>query len=184
MYKPVYVILFLMTSLIMLVPLANTNNIFSNVMAQPQVTSTPSTGSLTTGKAVFCQSPDQKGPSIAACQDMEGKEVADPIQSNDFLITVTGNNPNPSQFFPPFNTHVNVTLGPGNYTVSEMANSFVANRIMEIENNRGVDISEGVLFTEDCTRDPKNPVAATGTIAEGEVQKCFMFNFFTASSPK
>ena len=71
-----YVILFLMTSLIMLVPLANTNNIFSNVMAQPQVTSTPSTGSLTTGKSVFCQSPDQKGPSIPACQDMEGKEVA------------------------------------------------------------------------------------------------------------
>lgn len=184
MHKPVYVILFLMTSLIMLVPLANTNNIFSNVMAQPPVTSTPSTGSLTTGKGVFCQHPDGKGPSIAACQDMVGPGVADPILPNDFLITITGNNPNPSQFLPPYNTHVNVTLGPGNYTVSEMANSFVANRIMQIENNRGVDIREGILFTEDCTQDPKNPVAATGTIAEGDVQKCFMFNYFTASSQK
>ena len=80
---------------------------------------------------------------------MVGPGVADPILPNDFLITITGNNPNPSQFLPPYNTHVNVTLGPGNYTVSEMANSFVANRIMQIENNRGVDIREGVLFTED-----------------------------------
>ncbi len=182
MHKPVYVSLFLLTSLIMLVPLANTNNIFSNVMAQLPVTSTPSTGSLSVGKAVFCQHPDEKGASIAACQDMGGKGVGDPVLPDDFLITVTGNNPNPSQFLPPYNTYVNVTLGPGNYTVSEMANSFVANRIMQIENNRGVHISQSIIFTEDCTRDPNNRLAATGTITEGDVQKCGIFNAFTASS--
>jgi hypothetical protein len=83
----------------------------------------------------------------------------------DFIFTVTGNNPSPAQFAGDENC-VNVTIGPGEYTVSEV------NTGPEPEN-----YLTDVLG--DCDHDPPGASShrATGEIQAGETQECDFINF-------
>lgn len=69
---------------------------------------------LTVIKEVKCESDFGTPSDEAVCQFAQAT-AAFP-DSSDFPITVTGNNPNPSQF-PGSATGITVTIGAGDYTV-------------------------------------------------------------------
>lgn len=79
----------------------------------------------------------------------------------DFIFTVTGNNPFPRQFAGNANC-VDVTIGPGEYAVSETA-------VPEAEATQIID--------SDCVQDPNDRLRATGEIQAGETQVCRFYNF-------
>jgi hypothetical protein len=76
---------------------------------------------------------------------------------SDFIITVTGNNPRPSTF-PGSGTGTLVTLGPGEFTVTET--------------NPG---PFNVFFSGDCKR-VTDTASAAGTISAGEHKTCQVGN--------
>jgi len=80
----------------------------------------------------------------------------------DFLITVTGNNPSPSEFPGNFPGTL-VTIGAGDYTVSEITEIITQYDIV-------------TTFSEDCTQ--VGPTQSEGTIADGETQRCIITNTF------
>jgi hypothetical protein len=151
----------------------NNNNI--NEQTNPP-TDIEEKSNLVVIKVVTCQ-PDNNSFFELVCRGiLQGELGSDPIQPNDFNIIVSGNNPNPSQFegssFP--DLPVVVTLGSGNYQVSETADPSVSTTLMNLETILEVDISQDVIFSGDC-----NTVTGEGTIAEGEVQICNIQNAFT-----
>jgi hypothetical protein len=83
---------------------------------------------------------------------------------DDFQFTVTGNNPEPDEFEGDPNC-VDVTIGPGAYTVSEI-NTGPAGE------NHLTSIEEG----SDCVQDPLIAQRATGEIQAGETQECTFIN--------
>jgi hypothetical protein len=104
------------------------------------------------------------------------------ITPNQFNITVTGNNPNPSQFNGS-STAVVVTLDPGPYNVSDIRYPSVTNDLVDVLETfpgiSSIDI-EAPAFSGDCTVIPVlgfNQIA-TGTIAAGESQTCNLVNAF------
>jgi hypothetical protein len=102
------------------------------------------------------------------------------ITSNLFAITVSGNNPNPSNF-KGTSTQTEVTIGPGNYQISETADSSVNTLISQLETNLGADISGSQsTFNGACTKQGND--FATGIIAEGETQICTINNAFRVES--
>jgi hypothetical protein len=88
------------------------------------------------------------------------------LPPEDFLFTVTGNNPSPAQFFGGPNC-VDVTIGPGEYEVTEFNTG-------PRGNNHGNRV-EG-----DCVQDPVDLFSkrAIGEIQAGETQQCVFNNFF------
>ena len=98
--------------------------------------------------------------TLSVCKT-EGSPIFEP---DDFTFTVTGNGPpSPAQFLGNPNC-VDVTISPGEYTVTEAA-AFT---------NFGTEI------TGDCVdEDPANVVSrtATGEIQAGETHECRFFNF-------
>jgi hypothetical protein len=103
------------------------------------------------------------------------------ITPNLFDITVSGNNnPRPSNF-EGTSTQTEVTIGPGNYQISETADSSVNTLISELETNLRADISgPQSIFNGACNKQGND--FATGTIAEGETQACTINNAFTVVS--
>ena len=102
------------------------------------------------------------------------------ITPNDFNITVTGNNPNPSQFNGS-STAVVVTLDPGPYNVTDIGYPSVTAAISEIiDEFSGISSIVGPTptFSGDCTQILGNAQTATGTIAAGESQTCNIQNAF------
>jgi hypothetical protein len=85
-------------------------------------------------------------------------------EPDDFTFTVTGNNPSPAQFLGDPNC-VDVTIGPGEYTVTEAA-AFT---------NFATRIQEG----SDCVQDPVSLSSrrAIGEIQAGDTQECIFINF-------
>jgi hypothetical protein len=81
----------------------NNNN---NEQEEPE----PTTATLKVTKQINCQD-DTQGQD---CEDFE-----ELITEDQFLFQLTGNNPDPSSQFPGSPTGTDVTLGPGNYVVSE-----------------------------------------------------------------
>ena len=113
--------------------------------------------------------------------------IEENITENQFLIEVTDDNPIPSQF-PGSESGTIVTLGAGNYVVSETfdAASLQAEiELLEEELERlagggsiEYEISRPIVsFTGDCTAINLNS-EATGTIAGGESQTCEIENHF------
>ena len=102
------------------------------------------------------------------------------ITPNQFNITVTGNNPNPSQFNGS-STAVVVTLDPGPYNVSDIAYPSVINDLVDVLKTfpgiSSIQI-EAPTFSADCTVIAGNNRIATGTIAAGESQTCNIVNSF------
>ena len=143
---------------------------------------TPSTGSLSVLKTVTCT------PAIASLQPACDAIIAGTgapsgqITPNDFNITVTGNNPNPSQFNGS-STAVVVTLDPGPYNVSDIRYPSVTNDLVDVLKTfpgiSSIQI-EAPVFSGDCTVIPVlgfNQIA-NGTIAAGESQTCNIVNAF------
>ena len=104
------------------------------------------------------------------------------ITPNQFNITVTGNNPNPSQFNGS-STAVVVTLDPGPYNVSDIAYPSVINDLVDVLTTfpgiSSIQI-EAPAFSGNCSVIPfpgPNQIA-TGTIAAGESQTCNIVNSF------
>jgi hypothetical protein len=79
----------------------------------------------------------------------------------DFTFTVTGNDPSPEEFAGSANC-VDVTIGPGEYAVSETA-------VPDAEATQIID--------SDCVQVPNDPLRATGEIQTGETQICTFLNF-------
>ena len=104
------------------------------------------------------------------------------ITPNQFNITITGNNPNPSQFNGS-STAVVVTLDPGPYNVSDIRYPSVTNDLVDVlQTFPGISSIqiEAPAFSGDCTVIPVpgfNQIA-TGTIAAGESQTCNIVNAF------
>jgi hypothetical protein len=101
----------------------------------------------------------EESATLSVCKEVSIDEEASP---EDFVFTVTGNNPSPAQFLGSANC-VDVSIGPGEYAVSET-------RVPE---------TEGTEITGDCVQDPPVPITqrATGEIQAGETQVCAFFNF-------
>src|ERR671911_2274259 len=123
-------------------------------------------GTLAVNKTVTCTPNDTFPQSAAACE-----AILNSVPPSLFNITVTGNNPNPSEF-PGSSLPVNVTLGAGDYEVTEEV-PFV------IPPQAGVTTTRTTNFAGDCT--DVNPIdtlstEATGTIEAGESQICEISN--------
>ena len=135
---------------------------------------------LVVSKFVSCEPSPGSIQTEAACEEIEGERGGFQyfIDPNEFTITVSGDNPNPSQFegigFP--DLPVVVTLGAGNYQVSETADPSVAATIADLEQIYSVDITQSVIFSGDC-----DAITGEGTIAEGEVHLCQIENAFAAT---
>jgi len=141
---------------------------------------TPSTGSLSVSKTVTCT------PVIARLQPacdaiLTGTGFpSGQITPNDFNITVTGNNPNPSQFNGS-SAAVVVTLDPGPYNVSDIGYPSVSQAISAIITSGifGVtSISPIPTFSGDCEQILGISQRANGTIAAGDSQTCNIQNAF------
>jgi hypothetical protein len=140
---------------------------------------TPSTGSLSVLKTVTCT------PAIASLQPACDAIIAGTgapsgqITPNDFNITVTGNNPNPSQFNGS-STAVVVTLDPGSYNVTDIGYPSVTDALSEIiDEFQGIStIIQTTTFSGDCTQILNNLQTATGIIAAGDSQICNIQNAF------
>src|SRR5215204_4196865 len=103
------------------------------------------------------------------------------ITPNDFNITVTGNNPNPSQFNGS-STAVVVTLDPGLYNVSDIGYPSISQAVGAVIAQFPTITSVLGLnptFSGDCTVILGNAQTARGTIAAGESQTCNIENAFT-----
>src|SRR5215204_4558848 len=103
------------------------------------------------------------------------------ITPNEFNITVTGNNPNPSQFNGS-STAVVVTLDPGLYNVSDIGYPSISQAvgavIAQFPTITSV-LGPNPTFSGDCTVILGNAQTARGTIAAGESQTCNIENAFT-----
>ena len=113
---------------------------------------------------VEIETPEEESATLSVCKELG---LGDPaLGPDDFTFTVTGNNPSPSQFQGDnADGCVDVTIGPGEYTVTEAA-AFT---------NFATRIQEG----SDCVQDPIDLFSrrATGEIQAGETQECRFFNF-------
>jgi hypothetical protein len=101
--------------------------------------------------------PPEESATLSVCK----VEFDSEFSPEDFIFTVTGNSPFPRQFAGNANC-VDVTIGPGEYAVSETA-------VPEAEATQIID--------SDCVQDPNNPLRATGEIQAGETQICSFLNF-------
>jgi hypothetical protein len=105
--------------------------------------------------------PQEESATLSVCKS------AAALAGREFVFAVTGNNPSPAVFTvvadraPP--NCVDVTIGPGEYTVTEDPSIPVS----------GTFLLEG----SDCVQDPNNDQRATGEIQAGVTQECIFFNF-------
>jgi hypothetical protein len=102
--------------------------------------------------------PEEESATLSVCKEMSPFSLGRPDQ---FTFTVTGNGPEPAQFLGDPNC-VEVTIGPGEYAVSEVSmagDSLISTSI------------EG-----ECMQDPTNELRATGEIQAGETQECTFIN--------
>jgi hypothetical protein len=119
---------------------------------------------IDSGVSVICLAeppppPPPETATLSVCKKMTINSLGRPDQ---FTFTVTGNGPEPAQFLGDPNC-VEVTIGPGEYAVSE------------------VNMAGGALISVSiegqCIQDPNNRLRATGEIQAGETQECRFTNF-------
>jgi hypothetical protein len=109
------------------------------------------------------EEPPEETATLSVCK-FEGSNI---LTAEEFLFTVTGNNPSPAQFFAiPFPNCVEVTIDPGEYEVSEVNTG-----------PRGNDFNTNV--EGNCVQDPPGASShrATGEIQAGVTQVCTFENF-------
>jgi hypothetical protein len=96
--------------------------------------------------------------TLSVCKEITGG-TSQGFEPDDFDFTVTGNNPSPAQFEGNANC-VDVTIGPGEYTVSEVLPPLGGRTFT-------------LLIEGDCERDGTR---AIGEIEAGETQECRFIN--------
>jgi hypothetical protein len=105
------------------------------------------------------QTTEDDGGILTVCKETTGDPIGQP---DDFDFTVTGNDPSPAQFEGSENC-VDVTIGPGEYTVEEMFQSL----------DFGV---ASVQVEGECDQDPNDEERASGQIENGENELCRFIN--------
>ncbi len=125
---------------------------------------------LNVTKLVTCE--DENGENSPSCVDVQGN-----ITEDQFSIQVTDDNPVPSLFDGSENGTL-VTLGPGNYNVTETPKASVD---ADIETLGGNITGPNITFTGDCTQTGFNSTSATGDILAGASQTCNIINNFTVN---
>jgi hypothetical protein len=167
----------------------NNNNNNNNIAGggNQTIPPEPTKATLNVSKSVTCTYVFGAVVPELACELLE-----DRITENQFLIQLTDDNPVPSQF-PGSESGTIVTLGAGNYVVSETPDVVAIQAdidylVQQFEAQSGgteYTISYQVIFTGDCTDvNPNNPnsTEATGTIGAGESQTCNIENHFTITA--
>jgi hypothetical protein len=104
---------------------------------------------------------EEETATLSVCKEMSSSSAFG-FEPDDYAFTVTGNNPSPAQFEGSANC-VDVTIGPGEYEVSER---FVP--------GGGFTLSLSIDPTSDCIR--TSGLSATGEIQAGETQECTFIN--------
>ena len=117
------------------------------------------TGSFEFEEGIGSLDIEEESATLSVCKEMTSNSLGQP---SGFAFTVTGNNPEPDEFLGDPNC-VDVTIGPGEYAVSE------------VNNVGGALIS--VSVEGQCMQDPTNELRATGEIQAGETQECRFINF-------
>jgi hypothetical protein len=109
--------------------------------------------------------PSPETATLSVCKEVTGGTGGGTFPA-DFAFTVTGNNPFPAQFTGDNSDGcVDVTIGPGGFTVSEVSPP-LGGRTLTIT-------IEGI-----CDQDPIIRTRATGVIDAGETQVCTFINSF------
>ena len=138
------------------------------IVEEPPVPpTTPPTATLSVKKTVTCTSNSAFPLTVQACET-----ILNTILPSSFNIVVTSNNLNPSAEFAGSTVPVVVTLGAGDYRVTESA---VAPPVIP-----GISIIQEENFAGNCIEDGFDSLSAIGTIAAGEFQTCDISNDFTA----
>jgi hypothetical protein len=107
---------------------------------------------------VEIEPPEEESTTLSVCKTTNSADNP----PEDFTFTVEGNNPSPAQFLGDPNC-VDVTIGPGEYAVSEFNTGPAGeNHLTRIEG--------------DCVRDPNIAQRATGEIQAGQTQRCVFIN--------
>ena len=145
-----------------------------------------------TDSRVVCINNNEEEPTTAILKVTKQIDCTDDIEgdcddlrelvNDDFIIRVEGNNPNPSSPFPGSPTGTDVTLGPGDYVVSETSGEMLDEDLQDFSgSHQGRSVApSSPSFTGDCTRTDFSD--ATGTITAGESQSCNVINAFRISS--
>ena len=121
----------------------------------PNVTSGIVAGCVFAGCKGVDIGPTPNTATLTVTKVCEGPPHCPPV--NDFKITVTGNNPSPATFGGS-ETGTQVTLGPGQYKITEQTPGFPVE----------FSVSGNCVKTGD--------LEASGTIGAGETQKCDIKN--------
>ena len=107
--------------------------------------------------------PPEESATLSVCKEITGG-TSQGSEPDDFVFTVTGNGPSDDEFEGDADC-VDVTIGPGEYTVSEVIPP-LGGRTLDIR------IEEG----SDCEQDPFGGIRAIGEIEAGETQECRFIN--------
>jgi hypothetical protein len=106
---------------------------------------------------VEIEPPEEESATLSVCKEVR----TGGFSPDEFTFTVTGNDPSPAQFQGDnADGCVDVTIGPGEYAVSEVGP--VPNIARSIEG--------------ECVQDPNNALGAIGEIQAGETQECRFIN--------
>ena len=105
--------------------------------------------------------PPEESATLSVCKEMSSSSAFG-FEPDDYAFTVTGNNPSPAQFLGDPNC-VDVTIDPGEYTVSE--------RFVPVG---GFSLTLSIDPTSECMR--TSGFTATGEIQAGETQECTFIN--------
>ena len=140
----------------------------------------PEDAELSVTKTITCLSISGTPDDDAVCNwALESSPNA--IEPSDYQITVTDNNPEPSSFAGS-ETPVEVSIGPGEYTVSETL-ADLSTLQQELDAGAASTLS---LFRGNCNQPDQAEPVATGTIAAGQSQECNIENsifFFEGRVP-
>jgi Prealbumin-like fold domain len=105
--------------------------------------------------------PAEERATLSVCKDVRNS-LGSGFSPGDFDFTVTGNDPFPDEFEGSANC-VDVDIGPGEYTVSEV-----------LPPPRGFTLNPRI--EGDCVQGPIAGTSVTGEIQSGETQECRFIN--------
>ena len=127
----------------------------------------PELGTISVTKEVRCDAPFED-PEYCAFAEASPNFP----EPSDYQITITGNNPDPSNF-PGSTTGTPVEIGAGDYTITESEPSLAA-----LSAELGATATNILDATGDCIPGPPNQnfTEATGTMTPGGSQTCNIIN--------
>jgi hypothetical protein len=126
---------------------------------------------LSVGKTMACRSEGGQPSDQAVCA--YALASANFPKPSEFPITVSGNNPSPSDF-QDSTTPVNVTIDAGNYQVSE--NGLNVDYFPILIEMHGSSATNEPSFTGNCVQDSIQVSRAEGSTLSGETQTCNLVN--------